>query len=218
VAGCGDDDGGGGAADAAIDAAPDATPDAAACEKLWTRLMPSLGGTASMGIEGGALTLRASGSGGIAARQSGITTGFDVSVEFEGFVSGGTGSYAQLIVTEQDPAPARFIVAGIGSDGVTATMFPGVRDTRPTTGSSGTLRIRKVGNQFTVTATSGGVTATVTDFYGVTPLDIALQVGTTTTLVSGETSIRFTDFRATMVGTVPLVKPRSDSFDCDSLF
>ncbi|MCC6999669.1 MAG: hypothetical protein IT370_34000 [Deltaproteobacteria bacterium] len=220
LAGCGDDDDGGardggGAADAAL---ADAAIDASQCAVLWRRVGATGGATAR--VEGGALVLRATGTGSIGVQQTGLSGNFEASFEVESFSAGGTGAFVQAVLSNQDLVPDQLFTAGMGTSpvvGISAAMQPGSSDLEPVAATAATFRVVKTGNSITVTATAGGQTATVQGFYGQTPLQLGLQVGSNAGAVSGETVVRVSDFRV-VLGSGGGTRPKPDDFGCDSLF
>ncbi len=220
LAGCGDDDGG----------APDASPpdaaradaavaiDASQCAILWRRAGAAGGATAR--VEGGALVLRATGAGTIGVQQTGLSGNFEASFEVESFSAGGTGAFVQAVLSNQDLVPDQLFTAGMGTSpvvGISAAMQPGSSDIKPVAATAATFRVVKTGNSITVTTTAGGQTATVQGFYGQTPLQLGIQVGSNAGAVAGETVVRVSDFRV-VLGTGSGTRPKPDDFACDSLF
>ena len=219
LAGCGDDDDGG-----AHDAGPpdaaraDAAIDASQCAILWRRAGAAGGATAR--VEGGALVLRATGTGTIAVQQTGLSGNFEASFEVESFSAGGTGAFVQAVLSNEDLVPDQLFTAGLGTSpvvGISAAMQPGSSDIKPVAATAATFRVVKTGNSITVTTTGGGQTATVQGFYGQTPLKLGLQVGSNAGAVAGETVVRVSDFRV-VVGSGSGTRPKPDDFACDSLF
>ena len=203
----------------ACDEAVPADGDAAVpCDPLWT-VTTQPGATATARVEDGTLILEADSlwqGPAIEVTQDGLTGSFDATVTYEAFSSGGAGAYLLLGVDQGQALSTPRAAARIDTfpaDAVTAIVADSSEavDTTPAVVTQGTLRLRLAEGTITATAEAGGARAEQSGpWTGGTR--IGLQLGSTTTSVSGRTVVHVTRFEISGGGGTV----RSDPVFCDT--
>ena len=214
---CGGGSGGSGADGGARDAALDATlaPDSGLCMKRWhSQQVAGTAGTAT--YQAGGILLHAGDGDVLRVKYPNIKTNFDATLELGGIAASGASTVRAFVDDATPPVGQTF------SGGIVLVPVPALRaaveptgaapseDIQPAAVASVSVAFHKVGNSITVTVTGGGVTATRQAFYGVTPLEIGVEVAGS----GGEAGARLTSFQISGGGGFVT----SDDFACNSLY
>lgn len=193
------------------------------CVKFWEVTPTGNGMIVEIDLTSNELSMQGLDMAGFGAEifQSYFSGDFEAIANFKNFAagSGGGRSYAEMIMYNSEIPDTILdttaVFAGISRNQIFAGIGVNWYKTKNTLGNTGIFKIKKFGNSITSTVIVGVDTATVSQYYTVTPIRFGFRMGTyNDSIVPGISGIKITKFQ--VVGTNGATLS-GDEFLCNSI-
>ncbi|MBE2247757.1 MAG: hypothetical protein IAE67_10920 [Candidatus Competibacteraceae bacterium] len=193
------------------------------CFKIWQVAPGASGVIVEIDLTNKELSMQGLDFGGFGAEifQSYFTGDFEAIATFKNFAAGSGGGrpYAEMVMYNPEIPDTILdttaVFAGITRNQIFSGIGVNWYSAKNTLGNNGVFKIKKFGNNLSSTVIVGVDTATVSQYYSVSPIRFGFRIGTfNDSIVQGISGIKFTKFQVIGSNNATLL---GDEFICNSI-